>query len=148
MVSKVLKNFLFYSLMIVSITTFINIVVLYWFPINIPTALYLPVSLMMTSYFFEIYYLIPISFLICFIVIFTAFSILKERLISPMNLLLLLLFEMILLGVSFFNAWLIDEHFIFIQMIQLIVDIVVVINLSTYCFLVLKKKRRLPLENK
>lgn len=132
------KKFLFYSLIIISSITFINISVLYWFPILIPLSSYLPVGLMMVSYFLKIYYLIPISFLICFLMFFTAFSFRKEKKVLPIILLIYSVCDLSVLSFSFFDSWLNDDFFIAGQAIQFVITAAVVIFMCIY-FALLKK---------
>jgi len=132
------KKFLFYSLIIISSITFINISVLYWFPTLIPLSSYLPVSLMVASYVLKIYYIIPISFLICFLMFFTAFSFRKEKKVLPIILLIYSVCDLSVLSFSFFGTWLNDDFFIAGQAIQIVITAAVIIFMCIY-FALLKK---------
>ena len=134
------KKFLFYSLMMISTISFINIIVLYWFPIQFPLSSYLATSLMITSYFLENYYLIPISFLICVFIFFTALSFLKQRIFLPAMLLVFLSLDLLFLACSFFDSWLNDDKFMVVQAIQIITNILVIIFMCIY-FIFLKQEK-------
>lgn len=126
--------------MIISLISFINMALLYWFPIQIPLSSYSAISLMATSYFFKVYYLIPICFAICVLMFFTALSFLKKQVILPVILFVYLLCDLFFLAYSFFNAWVNDEHFIVVQAIQTIISITIIIFMCVYFILLWKEK--------
>lgn len=143
MMLDISKKILFYSLMIISSVSLVNITVLYWFPTQIPLSSYLSVSLVATSYFVKAYFLIPISFLICFLMLFAALSFLKEQIILPIIMLIYFLCDLFFLLYSFFDAWFNNEHFIVIQAIQIVVTVAVLVFMCIYIVLLkgtLKKR--------
>ena len=129
---RISKKFLFYSLLIISSITLVNLIVLYWFPIQIPFCSYLATSLMFTAYIIKAYYLIPICFSICILMLFTAFSFLKEKIFLPIALSIYLLCDLIFLAYSFFDAWINDSYFMSVQAIQMIVSITVTTFMCIY----------------
>ncbi len=136
------KKFLYYSLIIISTISFINISFLYWFKVQIPLSSYSIISLMFTSLFLKIYYLIPIVFLICIFMFFTAFSFLKERIISPIILFVFSLCDLSFLLISFWDSWFNDKNFIFSQATQIVISITTLIFMLIYFFLWKQKNRK------
>lgn len=134
------KKFVCCSLMVISVTSFINISVLYWFPIQTPLSIYSIVSLMLTGLFLKIYYLIPVSFLSCIFIFLTALSLRKKRIVCPVFSLVFLLCDLFVLAFSFFDAWFNDDVFIVIQAMQIVVGVTVIVFLCIYCFLFFKNK--------
>ena len=126
------KKFSFFSLMIISSITLINIAVLYWFPLQIPLSSYLAVNLMRTSYFLKAYYLIPIVFSLCIVMFFSALSFLKNRILLPVFSFIYLLCDLILLGCSFFDSWFNNEYFIPMQAITITINITVIVFMCIY----------------
>lgn len=132
------KKFLFYSLIIISTISFINISFLYWFKIQIPLSSYSIVSLMFASLSLKIYNLIPFVFLICIFMFFAAFSFLKERIISPIILFIFSLCDLSFLSISFFDSWFNDKNFILLQGTQIVIGITILIFMLIYFFFVKK----------
>ena len=137
---KVTKMFLFYSLLIISSISFINILILYWFPIQIPLSSYLATNIMTTSYFLKAYYLMPIGFVICTLMLFSALSFLREKIILPVILFVYLLCDLFFLTYSFFDTWFNDKYFIMVQAVQIIINITIVAFLSLY-FIILAQRQ-------
>ena len=140
---KISKKFLFYSLIIISSISLINMTVLYWFPIQIPLSSYSATSLMLTSYFLKTYYLIPVGYSICILILFAASSFLKEQVVLPIALLVYFLSDLFFLAYSFFDAWLNDEHFIVAQAIQIVISITVIIFMCIYFIFLRGSKKTL-----
>jgi len=131
---NVLRKFLYYWLLIISLISLINIIVLYWFPIHIPLSSYVATSLMSIVYFFKAYYLVPIALLICVFVFCGAFSFRKKRIVLPVMLLVYFLIDSFFPAYSFFNAWFNDEYFIAMQAIKIIINLVTIVVIFIYIF--------------
>lgn len=129
---KISKKFLFYSMIIISSTSLVNMITLYWFPMQIPLSSYSVTCFMFSAYFFKAYFLIPICFVICALMFFAAFSFLKEQIIIPIALLIYLLCDLFHLAYSFFDTWFNDAHFISVQAIQMVISITVMTFLYIY----------------
>lgn len=129
---KISKKFLFYALLIISSITLLNLIVLYWFPIQVPLCSYLATNLMVTAYIIKAYYLIPICFSICILMLCTAFAFLKEQLFLPVTLFVYLWCDLFFLSYSFFDAWFNDSHFIAVQAIQILINISVITFMCIY----------------
>lgn len=129
---KISKKFLFFAMMIISSVSLINIIVLYWFHVQIPLSSYSVTGLAFTAYFLKAYYLLPICLSICIIMFVAAFSFLKERAFLPVASSLYVLCDFIALTYSFFGAWFKDGHFIAVQAIQMLISIVVIVFIYFY----------------
>lgn len=129
---RISKKFLFYSLLIISSITLVNLIVLYWFPIQIPFCSYLATSLMFTAYTIKAFYLIPICFSICILMLLTAFSFQKEKIFLPIALSIYLLCDLFFLAYSFLDAWINGSYFMSVQAIQVIVSITVTTFMCIY----------------
>lgn len=138
---EISKKFLFYSLIIISLISFINMTILYWFPIQIPLGLYSAVSLLLTAYFLKVYCLIPISFLICVFIFFTALSFRKEQIFLPITSSIYLLCDLFILVYSFVDSWFNDEIFMVVQAIQIVISITVIVFMNIYFILLWKAKK-------
>lgn len=112
--------------------------VIYLLTIQLPLGSYLVTNLLVTSCIFEINYLIPITFFICVLMVVSAFSFLKERIVLPIIMLVYSLFDFFLLAYSFLDAWFSDGHFIVLQAIQLTANIIV-INFMVIYFVLLRQ---------
>ena len=132
------KSFLLFSLLIISSISFVNIAILYWYPMEIPLSSHLAVNLMRIAYFFKAYYFIPICFAICALIFFSALSFLKEKIIMPVILLIYLLCDLFFLTYSFFDAWFNDEYFIAMQAIQIVISITIITFVFIYLILLRK----------
>ena len=126
------KKFLFFTMVIISSISLINMIVLYWFPIQIPLSSYSVTGLAFTAYFLKAYYLLPICFAICIVMFVAAFSFLKECVFLPVATSLYFLCDFLVLTYSFFGAWFNDGHFIAVQAIQMLISIAVIVFIYFY----------------
>lgn len=129
---EISKKFLFHSLRIIGLITLIHMIVLYWFPGHFPLSSFLPIVLMFLSYGAKAYYLIPIAVLICVLMVVAARSFKKERILWPVIFGVYLLCDSVILGHSFFDAWVCDGFFIATQAIQLVVNMTVAAFMCIY----------------
>lgn len=148
MLLNTFKKILFYWILLISVVSLINVVVLYWFPVNIPFSSYLATSLMSTAYFLKAYYLIPVALLICAFIACSAFSFLKKKVILSVVLLVYFLIDSFFLGYRFFSAWFNDELFITMQGIQILINLITFIFICIYIFLKLKHDRQVKNEGR
>lgn len=129
---KISKKFVFFAVVIISSISLGNIIVLPWFPVQIPFSSYFIVALAFTAYFLKAYYLLPICFAICIIMFVAAFSFLRECILLPIALFLYFLCDFIFLAYSFFGAWFADGHFIVVQSIQMLISFTVIVFTLLY----------------
>lgn len=123
-----------------SSVAFINVVVLYWLPTQLPLSSYSAVSLMATAFYTGNYWLIPISISFCGLMFITAFSFKKQQIVLPIISFLYLLLDLSILSYSFFDSLINDEHFIAGQLMQIITNITIIVFIATYLFLGWKQK--------
>ena len=136
----VTKKFLFYSLMIISSISFINVAILYWIPIQLPISLFSVTGLMSTAFFAKIYWFIPISLSFCILIFITAFSFSKQQMVLPVILFIYLLFDLLILTYSFFDLWYNDEHFMVVKLIQIVISITIMTFMGIYFYLNWRQK--------
>ena len=134
------KKVSFFSLMVISIVSSINMAILYWLPIQIPTSMHLTTSLLYASFALKAYYLIPFSFLICMLLFFGAWSFYRERIALPIISICFLLCDLAFLVCSFFSALIYDEHFIWVQALQIIISVFAITVMLLYLILLRKEK--------
>ena len=136
---QISKKILFNSLRIIAIISLVNVIVLYWLPVQFPLSSYLAITLMFTAYMFKVYYLIPIALLICVILFFSAFSFIKERIVLPAILFVCSLCDSFILGYSFLDGWLNDGYFMAEQAVQVVLSLTITVFVGIY-FVCLWKK--------
>lgn len=136
------KKTLFYILMIISSISFINLVLLYWFPMPLPLSSYLVIGLAQVAYFFKLYYLLPISIVICVLMFLGTLSILKKRIVLPVILFVYYLCDLSFLAYNVFDAWINEKYFIVTQAIQTIISITVIAFMCAYFVCLWKTKKK------
>ena len=129
---KLSKRFLFFSLIVFSMITIIHMIVLYWFPLQLPFSSYLATSLTMAAYFLKVNYLVPIVFMLCVLILFSAFSILKEKIALAIICSIYFFIDFLFLSYSFLDAWICNSHFLAMQAIQILIYIPVIVFLCIY----------------
>ena len=135
------KKVLFYSLMIISSISLINMMVLSWCPTQIFLSSHLVISLTATSFFLKAYYLIPLGLFVCILMLFAALSFLKERMVLPIISFGYFLCDLFFLAYSFFDAWVNDNVFIVKQAIQIFISITVITYMCIYIVLLRNKRK-------
>lgn len=134
------KNQLVTLWAIFSISSLINVLILYWIPTLLPIGSYCSVYLAGISFIEKRYYLFVISLLICIVLLLTTFSIKKDRLFLPILSLVYILFDLLIV---FYRFVLSLSDGIFILFIgQLVVLTTLTVLLCKYCW------RRLLINNK
>ena len=133
MMQRFPKWFLFISLPAISTVSFVNMILMYFFPVGLfPFGSYFITSLSLTAYFLKAYFLLLPAVLICVLMFVTAFSVRKNRIVLPIALSVYLLIDLVFLACSFFGAWFSDANFLAGQAIQLVISIAVVFFLLIY----------------
>ncbi len=77
------KKILIALLYVFSISTLINSLIMYWFPIVMPTTSFIAIRLVFVSFTEKRYYLLGISIAICILLLLTIFSVNKNRIFIP-----------------------------------------------------------------
>lgn len=119
-------------LKVVSITTLINILVLYWLPINAFLSSFSAVKIVALSFLEKRYYLIPASVLICTLLFFTTISIRRQHILLPVLSLVYLIYDFATV-LSLLIDGLYDGYWK-IYIIQTIVLFVLIVLLCIYCW--------------
>ena len=82
-------------LMIVSAASFVNVLVMYWFPHLFPLSAFSAVRLMFLAFIEKRYWLIPVSILICALLFRSALSVRKRRILLPVLSLLYVAYDFV-----------------------------------------------------
>lgn len=118
-------------LAIVSAVSLVNVLVMYWFPINIPISSFSAVRLTVVAFIEKRYYLIPVSVLICILLFLSTLSIRRQHIILPSLLLLYLIYDFIIVLSLFIDA--LDDGYWKIYIIRTIISISLIVLLCVYC---------------
>ena len=132
------KKILFVLLMTVSVVTFINVLVMYWFPIMIPISSFTAVRLTVLLLIEKRYYLIPVSLLICALLLLTAISIRRQHILLPGLSLPYLIYDFAIVLSLFVNG--IDDGYWKTYIVQMTVSIALIALLGIYCFACLRAR--------
>ena len=124
-------------LTIVPIVTFVNVLVMYWIPINIPLSSFSAVRTMFVAFIEERYYLILVSVSICVLLFLSTISIRRQHSFLPVLSLMYLIYDFIIvlsllidgLGDSYWRTYI----------IQAIISITLIVLLCIYCWACLRK---------
>ena len=130
------KKILFALLMTVSVVTFINVLVMYWFPIIIPISSFTAVRLVFLTFIVKKYWLLIFSFLICLLLFLTAVSVYRRHILLPTLSLIYLIYDFVIVLSLFING-LGDGHWK-TYIIQMTVSIALIALLGIYCFTCLR----------
>lgn len=137
---NITKKTLFWSLIAISSITFTNLAILYWIPIDFPLTSYTALRTLFIAFVEKTYYLVPISFLICIFMFYTAFSFHKQQVILPAFLCTFLLYDSIALMCNFINSLYVYEDFIALHFVGIITNILVMVLMTIYFILLWKQK--------
>lgn len=135
---KLSKKILFVLLLAVSVVTFINVLVMYWFPIIIPLSSFSAVRLTVLLLIEKQYYLIPVSLLICVLLLLTAISIRRQHILLPGLSLPYLIYDFVIVLSLFVNG--LDDGYWKTYIIQMTVSIALIVLLCIYCFTCLRAR--------
>ena len=92
---KINIRLLIISIVLVSITTLFNSIILYWMPIVIPISSFSAIRIVFFAFIGKKYWLLLFSFLICLLLLLTAVSIYKRHVLLPIFLLIYLIYDFI-----------------------------------------------------
>jgi len=127
-------------LMIVSVISFINVLIMYWVPIVIPLGSFSAVRLTVLAFIEKQYYLIPVSLLLCTMLFLTTISIRKKHSILPVLSLFYLIYDSITVLLLFIDG--LDDGYWGIYSIQVIVSIALTVLLGDYCWKYLRDSKQ------
>ena len=117
-------------LKIVSITTFFNVIVIYWVPINVPISSFSAIRVMFVALIEKKYYLIAVSALICLLLFLSAVSIRKKCVILPALSLAYLIYDSIVVLLLLIDGF--NDGYWKVYIIQAIVTAALVVLLCIY----------------
>ncbi len=129
------KNVLTYSMIFLSLITVINCIALYWlegFPLNFPLISYSAILNLYMAYWSRIYFIIPISYIICIILFLSAFAIRKGKIVLPVFSLSYFILDITHLLYTFIYWGWVKDYFLLSRFIQIIIDIYFIIMLIKY----------------
>ena len=125
-------------LFIVSAVSLLNVLVMYWLPIDIPISSFSAVRLTVVAFIEKKYYLILVSVLICILLFLSTLSVRRQRIILPSLSLLYLIYDFGIV-LSLFADGLYDGYWR-TYIVRIIVSIVPVVLLCIYCWNVLNNR--------
>lgn len=125
------QKILIVLLTIVAVVTFANVIIMYWFPTIIPLGSFSAVRLTVLALIEKQYYLIPVSLLGGVLLLFTAISIYKQRIILPILSLLYLVYDFIVVMTLFIKG--LSDNYWIMYVTQAVVSLSLIVLLCIYC---------------
>ncbi len=117
-------------LAIVSIVSLVNVLVMYWFPINIPINSFSAVRLTVVAFIEKRYYLILISVLICVLLFLSTLSVRRQHIVLPSLLLIYLIYDFIIVLSLLIDG--LDDGYWTTYIIQTLVSTTLIVLLCVY----------------
>lgn len=119
-------------LTIVSIVTFVNALIMYWIPINIPLSSFSAVRNMFVAFIEKRYYLILVSALICVLLFLSTISVRRQHILLPVLSLMYLIYDLVRIFLLLVNG--LGDGYWRTYVIQTIVSIALIVLLCVYCW--------------
>ena len=119
-------------LTIISVASLINVLIMYWLPINIPLNSFSAVRLAVGALIEKRYYLILFSLLLCVLLFLTTISVRRQQSILPTLSLLYLIYDFIIVLSLFIDG--LSDGYWRSYIIRIMVSIALVVLLSIYCW--------------
>ena len=126
-------------LTIVSTVSIINVIMMYWIPINIPLNSFSVMRLTFVALIEKKYYLIIVSMLISVLLYLTTVAIRKQKILLPVLSLLYLLYDFVIVVLLFIDG--LNDGYWGTYIIQTIILSTLILLLARYCWLYLKDKK-------
>lgn len=130
---KFTKSLLMPLLKIIAVITCMNVIALYWFPLMLPFSSFLAVKIMFVAYAEEMYYMSFISISICILMFFTAVSINRHKFLCPAVLTVYFAVEFLDLLLVLIDDFSVNNGFIWLHLVQILISTVLSILLCIYC---------------
>lgn len=108
--------------------------------IDTPLTSYSAIRLLFIAAFEKLYYLVPISFLICIFMFYNAFAVHKQQVVLPVILCVYLLYDSIALISNFIDSLSVYDRFIASHFMRIIINILVMALMCIY-FVILRKQK-------
>ena len=118
-------------LIIVSVTTFVNVIALYWIPINVPLNSFFAVRLAFVAMIESRYYLSFISLLISALLFLSAISIRRKRIILPMLTFVYIMYDYIIVWLLAIDG--LHDGYWRTYIIRMSVSTILIVLLCVYC---------------
>lgn len=116
---------------LVSITTFLNSIIIYWIPIIIPISSLTAVRLVFLAFIEKKYWLLLFSFLICLLLFLTTVSVYRRHILLPILSLIYLIYDLVRVCVLLVNG--LDDGYWKTYIIQTLVTLALIVLLCIYC---------------
>ncbi len=137
---KYSKKYLTILLTIVSVVTFVNVLVMYWIPITMPLSSFFAVRTTFVAFVEKRYYLILISIAICVLLFLSTISVRKQHGLFPVLSLLYLIYDFITV-MTLTIGGLCDGYWK-TYIVQVLVSITLIVLLCIYCWNCLFHKQK------
>ncbi|MDR0890009.1 MAG: hypothetical protein LBM28_05110 [Oscillospiraceae bacterium] len=152
---KFTKKFIYYSLLIISIVSFVNCVLLLsgipfrarWIPAAFPLSLFSITGFAFAAIFAQIFYPVAIALTACILLFLAAFSFRKQRLVLPIVSFAYSLFDFVILNISFWDH-LTERYFVPIQLLQIVTGIILLTFMAIYFVCYFKSAKQSALRKK
>ena len=135
---KCSTKYLTVLLEVISIISLINVVVMYWIPINIPLSSFLAVRFTFVALIEKRYYFVLVSLLICVSLLLTTISIRKQRIVLPILSLLYLICDFVIVFSLLVDG--LGDGYWRTYILRTIVLITSIVLLCIYCWNCLKTR--------
>ena len=126
------KKWLTSLLTIVSSVSLVNILVMYWLPINIPLNSFSAVRLTVIAFIERKYYLIAVSLSVCALLLLTTIAIRRQCILLPILSLLYSIYDFIIVLSSIIDS--LDYGYWIMYIIPALVSIALIAFLCVYCW--------------
>lgn len=140
MMQQLVKRVSSITLCAVSLCSFVNILGMFWVPIILPLSSYSIVRMAFVAFIEERYYLLVIGLVICLLLLLTAISINRDRIILPIISLLYLMCDLFIVLFLLFCG--ISDGYWYMYIIQVAVIIILTIILSVYIVIKIRSKHK------
>lgn len=119
-------------LAIVSAVSLVNVLVMYWFPINIPISSFSAVRLTVVAFIEKRYYLTLVSALICVLLFLSTISVRRQHILLPVLSLMYLIYDFVIVFSLLVDG--LGDGYWRTYIIQTIVSIALIVLLCIYCW--------------
>ena len=135
---KYIQKYLTVLLTIISVITFVNILVMYWIPINLPLSSFSAVRTMFVAFIEKRYYLTIVSTLICILLFLSTISVRRQHIFWPVLSLMYLIYDFTIIFALLVEG--VVDGYWRTYIIQAIFSITLIILLCIYCWNVLRTR--------
>lgn len=130
--SKCCKKYLTVVLKVISIVTFINILVMYWLPVNFLLSSFSAVRIAVVALMENRYYLIPLGVFICALLFLAAISIRRQHIVLPILSLIYSVYDFIVVLILLISG--LGDGYWRMYIVQTVSDFTLIVLLCIYCW--------------